>query len=429
MGGTMAYYKKYTKEELEQRIRESSSYIDCLVKMGYSRNCGHVMNKFKEFLLEQNIVPTHFAKKNIVKYTFENTFCENSLMSRQCIKKHIIQNNLLPYKCDICTGEPTWNGQPLVLILDHINGIFNDNRLINLRFMCPNCNSQQDTFAGKNKTHKKSSLVQEFNNQAKDNIFFINKEIIIKELPNCRTLTELRKKTGLPQGLIQLIKEKEKINIDFFFTGQHLKTEIVNSFKQDNDIQKIIKTYRLSYENTLNILINEGFSIENITYLNTSSNSKHPRLKYNEAEMTDKIIKLLIKYRTMKGAATELGISDNALKKRCKYLKIDYKTYFDLSYLKKEIIEFVQQNSLGKALKHFKTSEKTIHKIFKNSGVNFIPINKQYSLTRQERATIVRKIKNGEMLISISKELKLPYGLIKKINRQIKQELGGTTGN
>jgi 5-methylcytosine-specific restriction endonuclease McrA len=44
-----------------------------------------------------------------------------------------------------------WNGIPLVLVLDHINGKNNDNRQNNLRLLCPNCNSQQSTFAGKNK--------------------------------------------------------------------------------------------------------------------------------------------------------------------------------------------------------------------------------------------------------------------------------------
>jgi 5-methylcytosine-specific restriction endonuclease McrA len=39
----------------------------------------------------------------------------------------------------------------LVLVLDHINGDRSDNRITNLRLLCPNCNSQQNTFAGRNK--------------------------------------------------------------------------------------------------------------------------------------------------------------------------------------------------------------------------------------------------------------------------------------
>jgi 5-methylcytosine-specific restriction endonuclease McrA len=50
----------------------------------------------------------------------------------------------------LCGQQPMWNGKQLVLILDHINGINNDNRLENLRLLCPNCNSQTPTFAGRN---------------------------------------------------------------------------------------------------------------------------------------------------------------------------------------------------------------------------------------------------------------------------------------
>jgi hypothetical protein len=45
---------------------------------------------------------------------------------------------------------PNWNNKGLVLQLDHINGVHNDNRVENLRILCPNCHSQTDTFCAKN---------------------------------------------------------------------------------------------------------------------------------------------------------------------------------------------------------------------------------------------------------------------------------------
>ena len=62
------------------------------------------------------------------------------------MKKRIIDNNLLEYKCECCGLEPFWNGKPLLMVLDHINGKNNDNRLENLRFVCSNCDSQLDTY-------------------------------------------------------------------------------------------------------------------------------------------------------------------------------------------------------------------------------------------------------------------------------------------
>lgn len=67
------------------------------------------------------------------------------------IKRFILKNNIIPYICDECKCDDNWRGKKMPLILDHINGIRDDNRLENLRFLCSNCDSIQDTYKGKNK--------------------------------------------------------------------------------------------------------------------------------------------------------------------------------------------------------------------------------------------------------------------------------------
>jgi len=62
----------------------------------------------------------------------------------------------LAEQCDIptCifhTNQLQWNGQPLLLILDHRDGNHKNNSPENLRYLCPNCNSQQPTHGGKNR--------------------------------------------------------------------------------------------------------------------------------------------------------------------------------------------------------------------------------------------------------------------------------------
>jgi 5-methylcytosine-specific restriction endonuclease McrA len=57
---------------------------------------------------------------------------------------------LYPYVCAECRQPPEWNGKPLVLQVHHINGDPTDSRPENLQFLCPNCHTQTDTFAGRN---------------------------------------------------------------------------------------------------------------------------------------------------------------------------------------------------------------------------------------------------------------------------------------
>jgi Zn ribbon nucleic-acid-binding protein len=91
------------------------------------------------------------SKKDIYKYLKEeNKVCGTVL------KKKLFESGLLEEECIKCGIGPNWNGEKLTLQLDHINGINTDNRLLNLRILCPNCHTQTITYSGKNKiTNKK----------------------------------------------------------------------------------------------------------------------------------------------------------------------------------------------------------------------------------------------------------------------------------
>lgn len=93
------------------------------------------------------------------KFPLSKVLTENSDYARHLVKKRILAENLIQYRCSCCGIGPEWRNKPMPLILDHINGINNDNRLENLRFVCSNCDSQLPTYKSKNKKTKEDSEV------------------------------------------------------------------------------------------------------------------------------------------------------------------------------------------------------------------------------------------------------------------------------
>ena len=140
---------------VEKLIKESKTINEVLKKMG--RNTGSAAYKsFKKFIIKNNINTSHFwTQKEIIENQFKNgklvkikndkIFIENSNTNRNSVKRRIISENLIKYECVFCGNKGEWMGKKISLILDHINGINNDNRLDNLRFVCPNCNSTLET--------------------------------------------------------------------------------------------------------------------------------------------------------------------------------------------------------------------------------------------------------------------------------------------
>ena len=88
------------------------------------------------------------------KKPLENILIKNSIYNRGHLKKRLYDEGLLTPICVLCGQDETWQGKKMSLIMDHINGVRDDNRLENLRIVCPNCNATLDTHCGKNVTPK-----------------------------------------------------------------------------------------------------------------------------------------------------------------------------------------------------------------------------------------------------------------------------------
>jgi len=153
-------------EEFKQLIANSRTYTDVLSYWGL-KNEGGSFHRLKARIIADNIDDTHISSVNIgIKAwrqkgrTIEEYLVKDGpRIKGQELKRRLIKAGLKFDFCEECGQEPIWNNRTLVLQLDHINGDKTDNRIENLRILCPHCHSQTDTFAGKNCTHAKPKKV------------------------------------------------------------------------------------------------------------------------------------------------------------------------------------------------------------------------------------------------------------------------------
>ena len=157
----MALIDLYNENELKEIVKQSKSFSEVIRKLGYSTSNGNNVKTLKQRLEKYNIDISHFGYKKPTVRTEENIFIQNSTASQATLRKWYIKNNYSPYVCSICGQKPVWQGKELTLILDHKNGTNNDNRLENLRWVCPNCNQQLET-TGFKKMRVKNILDKKF---------------------------------------------------------------------------------------------------------------------------------------------------------------------------------------------------------------------------------------------------------------------------
>ena len=148
-------------EQFQNLIKNSYSYSAICKEIGLSATGSNGRNQIKKRCKELGISTQHITGKmpakskefySHPKYSLEQILIENSTYAnRSKLKQRLLNQNYLDYKCSICGNTGIWNNKKLTLQLDHINGINNDNRIENLRLLCPNCHSQTKTFSGKNK--------------------------------------------------------------------------------------------------------------------------------------------------------------------------------------------------------------------------------------------------------------------------------------
>jgi transposase len=152
-------YAKYTREMLADVVAISISMADVLRRLGLRQNGGahaHLRRRINQL----GIDTSHFLGRAHYRGVTSPRRRHPSeiLIVRAADAKRAAPSTLRraltelgrPYRCAECGVGDTWNGRPLTLHIDHIDGRFWDCRPENLRFLCANCHSQTATYSGRN---------------------------------------------------------------------------------------------------------------------------------------------------------------------------------------------------------------------------------------------------------------------------------------
>lgn len=153
----MPKYEKYTRELLADAVAASTSVAGVLRFLGLNQAGGthaHISRRIKH----HGIDTSHFVRfrngADKVRLTPEQLLRRRERGSTRT-KPPLLRRALLEigrsYRCEGCGCDGTWQGRPLGLEIDHIDGDFHNNEAENLRFLCPNCHAQTENWCGRSR--------------------------------------------------------------------------------------------------------------------------------------------------------------------------------------------------------------------------------------------------------------------------------------
>lgn len=147
---------RYSEQQARDAVAAASCWSDALRRLGMCPTGGGAQI-LKKYVGIWDISTDHFdphAAKRVAgrarAVPLEDVLVPNSSYSRGRLKDRLYRAGLKQRRCELCGQGEDWNGGRMSLILDHVNGISSDNRLDNLRIVCPNCAATLPTHCGRN---------------------------------------------------------------------------------------------------------------------------------------------------------------------------------------------------------------------------------------------------------------------------------------
>lgn len=234
--------KNYEKEYFTNIVKNSNNLTDICRNLNYGTTKGN-RDTIKKYIKLYNIDTSHFkiVRSNPSKdYSLNEILVKDSPYSSTTnLKDKLYKNKLKSRSCELCGQGETWKGKKMSLILDHINGLNNDNRLENLRIVCPNCNATLDTHGGKNQS-KYGGYIIESNIEKNKYYCDCGKEKKVKKARECSSCYRYKKMFIKTDEEYNIVKNKVK-EIGYLATGRLYGVS-------DTAIRKRLKMYE-KYKN------------------------------------------------------------------------------------------------------------------------------------------------------------------------------------
>jgi 5-methylcytosine-specific restriction endonuclease McrA len=156
--------RKYTEHQLAEAVKNSTSLAQTLSKLGVAPYGGNYV-VLRKALRHFDLDSSHFTGQNWnkgktigPKQPLERYLTNELQIQSYKLKKKLLSEGVFKKRCSNCQNTK-WLGQPIPLELDHINGDNSDNRLTNLRLLCPNCHALTPNYRGRNISSKLSSVL------------------------------------------------------------------------------------------------------------------------------------------------------------------------------------------------------------------------------------------------------------------------------
>lgn len=147
------FVPSYSEAEARAAVAQSLSHAQVLRVLDLCPTGGNTA-LLKHWLAQWQISTEHFDARALrspspVATPLADILVEGSTYARANLKARLYAEGVKAPICELCGQGELWRGRPMGLILDHINGVRDDNRLHNLRIVCPNCAATLDTHCGR----------------------------------------------------------------------------------------------------------------------------------------------------------------------------------------------------------------------------------------------------------------------------------------